>query len=420
MKITFDKKNYRKHSEQNKKRIRKSLTECGAGRSVLVDKDGCLIAGNGVYEQAEKMGIKTRVVETDGTELVVVKRTDIGTDDPKRKTLALADNATSDSVEWDMENIAANFELGDIADDWGVVFDEGDMRKLFESRMAAGEDLSEDEDYAAFVEKFGQKKTTDDCYTPDVVYDAVADWVASEYGVKRENFVRPFYPNGDYQREKYKSTDVVVDNPPFSILSEIIRFYTSNGIRFFLFAPHLTLFWGVSSEISALVTGVAVTYENGAQVSTSFLTNLEPHEVRFRSAPKLYQAVKIADDEYRKSIKKQLPKYTYPKHVVMSTTIAPFSRLGIDFVALRSETAVIRELDCQKESGAGIYGSGYLLSDRLANELEKAEREKAEREKAFMWKLSERELGIIASLSVEQDDEERKVQADDVSVFRQI
>lgn len=109
MKITFDKKNYRKHSEQNKKRIRKSLTECGAGRSVLVDKDGCLIAGNGVYEQAEKMGIKMRVIETDGTELVVVKRTDIGTDDPKRKTLALADNATSDNVEWDLQNIVADF-----------------------------------------------------------------------------------------------------------------------------------------------------------------------------------------------------------------------------------------------------------------------------------------------------------------------
>ena len=119
MKITFDKKNYRKHSDQNKKRIRKSLTECGAGRSVLVDKDGCLIAGNGVYEQAEKMGIKTRVVETDGTELVVVKRTDLGTDDPKRKTLALADNATSDNVEWDMQNIVEDFEVS-VAEDWGI------------------------------------------------------------------------------------------------------------------------------------------------------------------------------------------------------------------------------------------------------------------------------------------------------------
>ena len=410
-KITFDKRNYRKHSEQNKKRIRKSLTECGAGRSVLVDKDGCLIAGNGVFEQAEKMGIKTRVVETDGTELVVVKRTDIGTEDDKRKLLALADNATSDSVEWDMENIAADFDLGDIADDWGVVFDEGDMRKLFESRMAAGEDLSEDEDYAAFVEKFEQKKTTDDCYTPDVVYDAVANWVASEYGVKRENFVRPFYPNGDYQREKYKSTDIVVDNPPFSIISEIIRFYKSNGIRFFLFAPHLTLFGGASSEVSALVVGASITYENGANVNTSFITNLEQHAVRFRSAPTLYRAVKSANDEFLKTITKQLPKYTYPKHVVMSTTIAPFSRLGIDFVGYRSETAMVRELDSQKDSGACIFGSGYLISDRLVKlrekaEREKAEREKAEREKECVWELSDRERGIIASLSIEQKDDE--------------
>lgn len=122
MKITFDKKNYRKHSEQNKKRIRKSLTECGAGRSVLVDKDGCLIAGNGVYEQAEKMGIRTRVVETDGTELVVVKRTDIGTDDPKRKTLAKADNATSDNVEWDIPMLLEDFSVEELSD-WGINVD---------------------------------------------------------------------------------------------------------------------------------------------------------------------------------------------------------------------------------------------------------------------------------------------------------
>lgn len=123
MEITFDKKNYRKHSEQNKKRIRKSLTECGAGRSVLVDKDGCLIAGNGVFEQAEKMGIKTRVVETDGSELVVVKRTDIGTDDDKRKLLALADNATSDSVEWDFDNIGLDVDVLNVGE-WGIVIPE--------------------------------------------------------------------------------------------------------------------------------------------------------------------------------------------------------------------------------------------------------------------------------------------------------
>lgn len=52
MEIKFDKRNYRKHSKKNKELIKKSLTELGAGRSVLVDAEGCLIAGNGVYEQA--------------------------------------------------------------------------------------------------------------------------------------------------------------------------------------------------------------------------------------------------------------------------------------------------------------------------------------------------------------------------------
>ena len=122
-KITFDKRNYRKHSEKNKKRIRKSLTECGAGRSVLVDKDGCLIAGNGVYEQAQALKIPTRVIETDGTELVVVKRTDLATDDQKRKRLALADNATSDHVEWDFDNIDGEFDIETLAD-FGIVIED--------------------------------------------------------------------------------------------------------------------------------------------------------------------------------------------------------------------------------------------------------------------------------------------------------
>ena len=119
MEIKFDKKNYRKHSEQNKKRIKKSLKECGAGRSVLVDADDTLIAGNGVFEQAQAMGIPTRVIETDGTELVVVKRTDLRTDDDKRKLLAMADNATSDNVEWDMETLQDDFEVEDLAD-WDI------------------------------------------------------------------------------------------------------------------------------------------------------------------------------------------------------------------------------------------------------------------------------------------------------------
>ena len=47
--ISFDRNNYRKHSDKNKSLIRKSLKECGAGRSIITDKNGEIIAGNGVY-----------------------------------------------------------------------------------------------------------------------------------------------------------------------------------------------------------------------------------------------------------------------------------------------------------------------------------------------------------------------------------
>lgn len=117
--VKYDRRNYRKHDDRNKKLIRKSLEELGAGRSVVVDAENELIAGNGVYEQAEALGIKTRVIETDGSELVVVKRTDLHTDDEKRRKLALADNATSDSSSWDVDALKEDWEPEEL-DEWGV------------------------------------------------------------------------------------------------------------------------------------------------------------------------------------------------------------------------------------------------------------------------------------------------------------
>ena len=75
-KIKIDKRNYRKHSDKNLSLIEKSLKECGAGRSILLDSEDEIIAGNGVYEQAKKLNIPVKIIETDGSELVVVKRTE--------------------------------------------------------------------------------------------------------------------------------------------------------------------------------------------------------------------------------------------------------------------------------------------------------------------------------------------------------
>ena len=116
MEIKFDKRNYRKHDKKNKSLIKKSLEKFGAGRSIVVDAEGEIIGGNGVYEQAQKLGLKTKIVETDGSELVVVKRTDLKTDDEKRKALAVMDNSTSDTSEFDLELLTADFSVDELSD----------------------------------------------------------------------------------------------------------------------------------------------------------------------------------------------------------------------------------------------------------------------------------------------------------------
>ena len=121
--IKYDKRNYRKHNDRNKELINKSLKECGAGRSIVIDKEDNIIAGNGIYEQAQKLGIKTKIIETDGSELVVVKRTDLATDDDKRKQLAVMDNSTSDTSEFDIELLKEDFDI-DIINDWGIKINE--------------------------------------------------------------------------------------------------------------------------------------------------------------------------------------------------------------------------------------------------------------------------------------------------------
>lgn len=150
--IKFDKRNYRLHNNENKRVIKKSLKELGAGRSIVVDKDGEIIAGNGVYEQAKKLGIKTKIVETDGSELVVVKRTDLATGDDKRKKLALADNAASDTSEWAEELLREDW-TPEVLADFGVVLPETDIQT--ENKEAQDDDFDEDKDKVETVCKKG-------------------------------------------------------------------------------------------------------------------------------------------------------------------------------------------------------------------------------------------------------------------------
>ena len=98
---TPDPRNARLHSDRNKSAVRDSLRDSGAGRSVLIDNDDVIIAGNCAVEQATDLGIPIRVIDSDGSELIAVRRTDLGTDDRRRAALAIADNRTTDLSEFD-------------------------------------------------------------------------------------------------------------------------------------------------------------------------------------------------------------------------------------------------------------------------------------------------------------------------------
>ena len=240
------------------------------------------------------------------------------------------------------------------------------------------------DEYTAFVNKFKPKKTTDDCYTPENVFQVVQDWVVKEYGLDPEKFVRPFWPGGDYEIFDYPDDCVVVDNPPFSILSKICAFYRSHEIRYFLFAPALTAL-GTAATTGATIIGAgcAITYENGATVNTSFLTNLDKSVAR--SAPDLFKLVTKADNDNRAKSKKEVGNYAYPDEVLTAAMLNKLSVHDTDLKINREDVFFIRSLEEMKAQGKAIFGGGYLLTEKAA----------AEKAAATRWKLSYSERLIV-------------------------
>lgn len=253
--------------------------------------------------------------------------------------------------------------------------------------------------YEEFVDKFKPKKTTDDCYTPPLIYETVKEWVCREYGIKEGDIVRPFWPGGDYEHFDYPEGCTVLDNPPFSILSRICSFYLERGIRFFLFAPSLTIFSPQNfDQMNHIVCNCHIVYENGAKIHTSFMTNLGGGDIVAQTSPELSELVNDAVKKTCRKEKRNFPKYEYPPNVCTSAMLENLSRYGISFKIRRGECTKIKTLDGQRSAGKTIYGGGLLISDKLAAEKEAAEKEAAEKKERVIWELSERERGLIRSL----------------------
>lgn len=138
--LTPDVRNANKGTERGRYMIEQSLREVGAGRSIVTDKEGRVIAGNKTLECAEELGLPIRTVVTNGSELVVVQREDLDLEsDEKARKLAYYDNRSSEvGLEWDAQQISADLEDGlDLSD----MFKDDEISALLES--AADELLTE-------------------------------------------------------------------------------------------------------------------------------------------------------------------------------------------------------------------------------------------------------------------------------------
>jgi hypothetical protein len=124
--LKFDNRNANKHSEYGMQRLEKSIGKIGLGRSILISDDNEIIAGNGVTESAINAGIdKVRIIETDGTEIIAVKRTDIKSGSKEFYEMALSDNIIAkENIVMDVEvtnAICEEYEL----EEYKVRYDKG-------------------------------------------------------------------------------------------------------------------------------------------------------------------------------------------------------------------------------------------------------------------------------------------------------
>ena len=203
--LRFDDKNFNKHTEFGMGLLEKSLRENGAGRSILLDKDNNIIAGNGVIEAAGNIGLeKVKIVESDGSEIIAVKRTDVRLNSKKGREMALADNATAAAdLDWDEDLLKSEFDddelrswgvdikpLKEIVEDEPAPIDEentysivGDIYQLGDHRIFCGSF----EDDEKVRELFGDKKAT--CTFTDPPYN-VAYKSADGKSIKNDSMAR--------------------------------------------------------------------------------------------------------------------------------------------------------------------------------------------------------------------------------------
>ena len=236
-------------------------------------------------------------------------------------------------------------------------------------------------DYESFIAKFADNpKTTDDCYTPPDIYEAVVKWLGTKIDLTGKQILRPFYPGGDYVMAEYPEDGIVIDNPPFSLYTKIVQFYCTRNVPFFLFGPGLTIST-CCRWCTAVIVSDQIRFSNGALVKCNFASNLFGDAVMYAS-PELSKMLKNCPSQ---DVKANLPKYRYPDELCSVSDMQSIARGDLDFIVHRDECRVIRDLDRHPKSG--LFGDHLLLSSG-----------KAAAARAIPVPLSDREARIVSRL----------------------
>jgi ParB-like chromosome segregation protein Spo0J len=109
--LTPDPKNRRRHTSRNVDMVRESIEQVGTGRSIVIDEDDVVLAGNATVKAAGLAGLtKLKIVEAEGDEVIAVRRRGLSSE--QKRALALYDNRTAELAEWDVEQLVEDVDAG--------------------------------------------------------------------------------------------------------------------------------------------------------------------------------------------------------------------------------------------------------------------------------------------------------------------
>ena len=140
--LTPDPRNARRHTPRNVGMIRDALGEVGAARSIVIDEDGVVLAGNATIEAAADAGLsKVQVVDGDGETIIAVRRTGLTSEQKVR--LALYDNRAAELADgWDVEALKA---IQDDGVDLSILFHDDELAAILSGGLDDTEAINLDE-----------------------------------------------------------------------------------------------------------------------------------------------------------------------------------------------------------------------------------------------------------------------------------